>query len=224
MFCLRMSTSGCFFCRSTRISPRAPQERVPVRWPFALRELPSESARWTGSSRQGVLLPAELLLRPQRLPQEGDAAIHAVPRPEGLSGCRDPLGGGQSAGAFTARNARAFQTLRRRPEDDRALAGLVVRALPPQPLLESRSRRLRAGDRGGRPSPVPPRSVPSHRRSPRRLEAAFVFPIADHHRGRLGGRSPAMMPVRAEDTPRPRGGSRLGWSGESPFHPIREEH
>ncbi len=105
-----------------------------------------------------------------------------------------------------------------------ALAGLVVRALPPQPLLESRSRRLRAGDRGGRPSPVPPRSVPSHRRSPRRLEAAFVFPIADHHRGRLGGRSPAMMPVRAEDTPPPRGGSRLGWSGESPFHPIREEH
>ncbi len=91
-----------------------------MRWPFALRELPSESARWTGSSRQGVLLPAELLLRPQRLPQEGDAAIHAVPRPEGLSGCRDPLGGGQSAGAFTARNARAFQTLRRRPEDDRA--------------------------------------------------------------------------------------------------------
>ena len=59
-------------------------------------------ARWTGSSRQGVLLPAELLLRPRRLPQEGDAAIHAVPRPEGLSGCRDPLGGGQSAGAFTA--------------------------------------------------------------------------------------------------------------------------
>ncbi len=29
---------------------------------------------------------------------------------------------------------------------------------------------------------------------------------------------------RAEDAPRPRGGSRLGWSGESPFHPIREEH
>ena len=109
-----------------------------------------------------IPLPAELLLRSRRLQEEGDAAVGAFPRPQGLPRCRGHLGRRHAARALAAPSPRAFQALRRRPTDHRSMAGLLARTLSADTVLEGRARSSRAGRRGRRPSAIAPGSVRPH--------------------------------------------------------------
>ena len=82
IICLAMPASGHFFFRSTKTLPTAPATGLSLRWPVALAKYPRKP-RGDASPRR-IRLQAQFLLRAGRLPQEGDAAVGTVPRPEGL--------------------------------------------------------------------------------------------------------------------------------------------
>ena len=130
MICFAMPASGRFFFRSTKISPRPPAEKgCPCGGRLHCANYPRKPRGGPENLPRCLRLPAELLLRSRRLPQEGHAAIGAVPRPEGLPRRRGRLGRRHAARALAAASPRAFQALRRRPTDHRSLAGLLARAL-----------------------------------------------------------------------------------------------
>ena len=79
------------------------------------------------------------------LPQEGDTAVGAFSRPEGLPRCRGRVGGRHAARAFAAPSPQAFRTVRRRPTDHLSVAGLLARTLSADTVLKiARARPCRA--------------------------------------------------------------------------------
>jgi hypothetical protein len=114
MNCPAVPASGCFFFRSTRISPRVPRRRLAVRRPPASRRLSAQAARRRGSSRK-TTLSLQFLLRARRLPEAGDAAVGALPRPQSLPVCGGRAGERHAARAVATPRPRTVAILRRRP-------------------------------------------------------------------------------------------------------------
>ena len=181
-FASQMPASGRFFFRSTKISPRAPGRR---RVPAAV----GCTAPTILGSRGAVpmICPKQYGYRlsfccdRDGLPQEGDAAVGAVSRPEGLPRGRGDLGGRHAARAVAAAGPRAFQALRRRPADHRSMAGLLGRALSADAVLEGRSRSAGAGRRDRQPSSIAAGSVRPRRRCRSRAGRGcfeFLSPIS----------------------------------------------
>ena len=73
--------------------------------------------------------------------------------PKGLSVARDLPGGGHATGPFAAVDAGVARPLRRQSADHRPLAGVVARALSPDPLLEGRAGSAPAAERSHVASP-----------------------------------------------------------------------
>jgi hypothetical protein len=198
-FASRCQFLGVSFFDRPRPRQQHPSAGMSLWRPVALCQVPPQ-APGRRSSPRGIRPQAQFLLRARRLPQAGDAAVGAVPRPKGLPCCRGRPGRSHAARALAAAGPGTFGTLRRRPPNHRSLAGLLARALSADAVLESRTRSLASGGGHDRPSAITLGRVSRPGSIERRLEPAAAVSLAHHdHRG-PGDRAFALIPAHPQKT------------------------